>query len=373
MLTQAEPYGVGDVAALLARQLKERPRAPSVRRPELVPLDAVVLRGLERYPRKRYATAGAFARKVAEAIETVLAHEGSREIAVGLDAAPEPAPRSEGPATQPDLRAAAFTRGIVFRSVPRVLGVRAAERWRALLMETTPGLAEHLSATIPALAWLPTPAFQALLHQSPRAGRDIDEFARELGRATIRASFRRFFPASAPTLAPKRTLAALSTVWHRYQSWGQVTTKPMKDLQVAVEVSGGVDDAAICSWTRGMLEALVMLSGGADVQVAHVRCRSRNDDRCLFELAWKHSSQEVETPLTRGSTHRATPVLEGDAPTHSLSTETRLPHTAEPEPPALRPEETRTERQVRAPSRSALSASDTIPPPTPPASERRRE
>jgi hypothetical protein len=39
-------------------------------------------------------------------------------------------------------------------------------------------------------------------------------------------------------------------------------------------------------WTSGMLEQLVVLSGGRGIAVDHEACESRNDDACLFRVMW---------------------------------------------------------------------------------------
>jgi hypothetical protein len=53
----------------------------------------------------------------------------------------------------------------------------------------------------------------AILDVDDMQGRDGSRLARDIARATVRASFRRFFPASAATLVPERTLSAIRNVW----------------------------------------------------------------------------------------------------------------------------------------------------------------
>jgi hypothetical protein len=178
------------------------------------------------------------------------------------------------------------TRGVVFRSVTRALGVRDAERLRDGIAAEHPELARALADIAP-LAWLPTELFTLLLAIAPsHVDRDSARLARDIARATVRASFRRFFPASAATLVPERTLSAIRNVWSRYQSWGTVSSMPIHTTETVVRITGTPRNPDLCVWTSGMLEQLVILSGGRGVAVDHEACEARNDDACLFRAMW---------------------------------------------------------------------------------------
>ena len=149
-----------------------------------------------------------------------------------------------------------------------------------------PDLSRALTDTAP-LAWLPTELFSRILTVAPAyVDRDSPRLARDIARATVRASFRRFFPASAATLVPERTLSAIRNVWSRYQSWGTVSSMPIHASETVVRITGTPRNPDLCVWTSGMLEQLVILSGGRGVAVDHEACEARDDDSCLFRVMW---------------------------------------------------------------------------------------
>ncbi len=102
----------------------------------------------------------------------------------------------------------------------------------------------------------------------------------------MRTSFRRFFPASAATLIPERTLSAIRNVWARYQTWGTISAMPVSSTESVIRLTGSLKSHDVCTWTAGMLEQLVVLSGGRAPVVDHEACEAREDDACLFRVMW---------------------------------------------------------------------------------------
>jgi serine/threonine protein kinase len=274
LLTLTPPWGDGE--GVLQRQCAgEDLVPPSVFNPELEPADEILLRALSRDPHRRPATAGAFARELRGAL-------------LALAPIPKPDGARWVANTVIPSRGAAVpkTRGVVFRSVTRALGVREAERLRDAIGGDHADLSRALTDTAP-LAWLPTDLFVRLLTVAPsHVNRDSARLARDIARATVRASFRRFFPASAATLVPERTLSAIRNVWSRYQSWGAVSSMPIHANETVVRITGTPRNPELCVWTAGMLEQLVILSGGRGVAVDHEACEARDDDACLFRVMW---------------------------------------------------------------------------------------
>jgi predicted hydrocarbon binding protein len=170
--------------------------------------------------------------------------------------------------------------------VTRALNTRDGERLRDGLGGAEPELARAIADTAP-LAWLPTDLLARLLATAPYIlERDPGRLARDLGRATVRVSFRRFFPASSATLVPERTLSAIRNVWGRYHNWGAVACLPVRATETVVRITETRKDPELCAWTSGMLEQLVTLSGGRAVVVDHEACEARHDDACLFRVMW---------------------------------------------------------------------------------------
>ncbi|HSN25635.1 MAG TPA: diguanylate cyclase [Kofleriaceae bacterium] len=278
MLTLTAPWG--DDEGVLGRQLAgEGVPPPSTHRPELAPADRVLLAALSKDPSKRPATAGELARSLRTTL-ALLATPPAPDAArwVGTTVVPS---RSAG------LRK---TRGIVFRSVARAVGVRDIERLRDAISGQQPDLARALGDAAP-LEWLPTDLLLALFAgASEHLGRDSTRLAREIARATVRASFRRFFPASAATLVPERTLSAIRNVWSRYHSWGALTSMPVNQTETVVRATQTPRDHNMCAWTGGMLEQLVILSGARTATTDHESCEARGDDACLFRVSWERGA-----------------------------------------------------------------------------------
>jgi diguanylate cyclase (GGDEF)-like protein len=277
LITLGSPWGDGEIANLVALQCSEMPlRPPSAVYPQLAPLDALMLRALSRDPAQRPATAGAFARAFATALSV-------------LTPVPRPEPsRWVGNTIMPSRAPSiAKTRGVVFRSVARAIGIRDTERLRDAIGVEHPEIARALTDTAP-LGWLPTELLVRLIEIAPEhVGRDRTRLARDVARATVRASFRRFFPASTATLIPERTLSAIRNVWSRYQSWGNISSMPVHTNEMVVRITETPREPELCVWTSGLLEQLVILSGGRGPSVDHEACEARGDDACLFRIVWE--------------------------------------------------------------------------------------
>lgn len=273
LLTLQAPFGEDE--GTLGRQVEGADVTPaSDHRAELLPVDAVLREALARDLQRRPPTAGAFARALRGAFGPSLAppsKEASRWI---------------GQTVIPRMRSAPTTRGVVFRSVPRALGVRGAEKLRDAIGGSRPELARAIADVAP-LAWVPTQLFRELLDVAPAVvERDGAMLARDIAKATVRASFRRFFPASAATLVPAHTLSAIRSVWGRYQSWGNVAAMPVRPQETVIQIANTPKDPDMCAWTMGMLEQLVVLSGGRSPVVDHEGCEARGDDACLYRVTW---------------------------------------------------------------------------------------
>ena len=275
LLTLENPFGDDD--GVLGRQCGDYdvPTASSYR-PELAEIDEVLASALDRDPLRRPASAGAFARALRAGVSSLLAPP-----------APE-AGRWLGTTVLPArARSAPNTRGVVFRSVSRALGVREGERLRDAIGGTRPELARAITDAAP-LSWLPTSLLVELLATAPpHLDRDSAQLARDIAKATVRASFRRFFPASAATLAPESTLSAIRSVWGRYQSWGTVSSMPVQTAETVIRIHGTPKEPDLCAWTAGLLEQLVVLSGGKSPIVDHEGCEARGDDACLYRVMWQ--------------------------------------------------------------------------------------
>jgi len=284
MLTLAAPWGDdrGDLRELLQRQWMASPRLPSAVRPELSPLDDIMLSALSAAPSARPGSAGTFARELVRALGAVadLTRHPLGRPATRASRMPRLPRPVEGSVS-------ARTRGVAFRSIVRAVGVREAERLRDAIGGEYPALARAMSHETAPLAWLPTELLLQILRVAPgHVGRERLRLASDAARAAVRASFRRFFPASSATLVPAGTLSAIRSIWDRYHSWGSISSMPVGASEVVIRLSDGVREEELCAWTGGMLEQLALLSGGKQSAVQHHACQSRGDSECLFRVTW---------------------------------------------------------------------------------------
>lgn len=281
MLTMRPPWGQGAVTDVLARQRAGALSPVSAARPELSAVDEILARALASDPLARQPVAGQLAADFVAACQAAgMLDDNAADPATTVAAHPG---KAENLAPASD----AETRGVVFRSVVRAVGVRAAERLRAAIGREHPDIARALAHDTAPLSWLPTSLFVHLVKvAADKLDRDPIALATDIARAAVRASFRRFFPASAATLVPDHSLSAIRGIWGRYQRWGEISALPIKTAEVVVKLTGTPSEPILCAFASGLIAQLVTLSGGSGAKVDHTACEHRGDDACLFRVTW---------------------------------------------------------------------------------------
>ncbi|HKE13637.1 MAG TPA: diguanylate cyclase [Kofleriaceae bacterium] len=311
LLTGQAPFGrADDYRELLRRQLEDTPHAPSEWREDLPPAaDAVVLRGLATDGDKRYPSAGELAQALADALGAgavvggVLPRDteeqpfalgaadvldgptlgdSERGAALALDPVTAPLP-SQGPI--------ALTRGVVFRAVTGVLGLRAATTWIRSMERDNQVLADALSLRTAPTAWLPAERFHELLGAVAASGRHPQSFARELGSHVAEQSFQRFYPSSPESLSPGSTLSVLDLLWRHYHTWGALRIAQSEEHSALVAYEGP-ENPVVCAFIEGWLEQAVALSGGDGARVVHTCCTTLGDEACEFAARWGRPHRE---------------------------------------------------------------------------------
>ena len=61
---------------------------------------------------------------------------------------------------------------------------------------------------------------------------------------------------------------------------------PVNPSETVIRVADAVESAELCAWTDGLLEQLVVLSGGQTPIVDHEACITRGDQACLYRVTW---------------------------------------------------------------------------------------
>lgn len=257
---------------------EEQPRPISVLRPELGAADEVFARGLSRDPRARQGSAGELAEQLFAALGPVgdepptrPARPSSRIPALAAAPSTPRVPVTGRESTlvelhddagQPEVRA--LTRGVVFRALARVAGADYP-RWAEHLTARNPALGDALSPDRAGLAWSDAALFFALLEGIETLADDPEEISRRFGRAALRSSFQRFFPASASTLSPDRIAASLPVVWGKYHTWGRLTAV-VSGHRATVTVAEIPRYAhTVGCWVEGLIGQAVTLCGGEEV------------------------------------------------------------------------------------------------------------
>jgi diguanylate cyclase (GGDEF)-like protein len=275
----------------------EAPRRLSDLRPELAPADEVLARAIHYNRRARPASAGELAAQLSAALGPT---------AAVLDDAAQQAPRTTGrmPSLSPALSPIAAlpplghektlvgfpempavdeqpqTRGVVFRALPRVIGAEYPQ-WLEALAADAPALAEAFAAERAALGWVDAARFFELLDRLATHA-EPDALARRFGRAVVRSSFQRFFPASSLTLTPDRVAQALPVIWGKYHTWGRLRASAI-GAQARVVVEGAPKrPPGLAPWIEGVLAQALVLGGGDDVTVAPV-------EDLAFDVTWRVS------------------------------------------------------------------------------------
>jgi diguanylate cyclase (GGDEF)-like protein len=267
LLTNLAPFGGGDVQKVLRRQLSESPAPASLLRPGLPPaVDAILTRALAAARKDRHRSAVELAAAVTQALADV------------RDPSAPTATAAEGNAT----------RGALFRTAYRILGNRLGSAWVRGACERHPGLAHVLRPTLALLGWYPVGAMVELLGQVPPQVRDPHRVARELGRASMTASFARFYGADAATLTartPEAVLAEAPRFWPWFHRWGRVEAETAAGAAV-VTVTGTPRAPLLCCHVEGMLERIAELAGGFGAHARHSACEHAGDRACTFEIGW---------------------------------------------------------------------------------------
>jgi diguanylate cyclase (GGDEF)-like protein len=299
MLTGRPPHGAGQLASVLSRQLHEPLVPPSRLRTTLTPgVDAVLAKALDPQPRKRWASAGAFAVAMSAALdrvpERVVEARTTDDDELEL---PEDSQTTEKPAlvrTQLDGGAAAVAavmtptaalsepiampppetstgkvRGAHFRVAARVIAHRLGGAAVRGLSEASPQLAAALGPALSPLAWEPAELLVDMLERC--TGGPPEDLARVIGRGTVTATFTRFFGANPTSLPVETVLRAAPAFWGRYHDWCRLTVGSASAGQAELMLDVRPMSPLLTALVSAELGRVTELAGGDRVVVTPSR------------------------------------------------------------------------------------------------------
>ncbi len=301
MLVGVPPFGSGALTVVIARQLHEPLVPPSHRRPTLSPaIDAVLTKALDPQPKKRWASAGAFAIALGSALErlpqrpeatsppsfghaaTDLKSSGDQVAAVFDHTQSLVAPVSVAAvqgSTPGQVRAAHFR--VAAKLIEHRLGGAALRA----VADASPPLAAALAPTLSPLGWEPADLLVELCQRCAPAD-DPAALARQIGRSTISATFARFFGANPASLPVDTVVRATPAFWGRYHDWALLSLTVAAPGVVELTSDRAPGSTLLCDMICGSLERVAELAGAKDVVVRHDQCGCRGAPRCAFRLTW---------------------------------------------------------------------------------------
>jgi hypothetical protein len=184
----------------------------------------------------------------------------------------------------------ANVKGSAFSS--RIIWVRlnqGEEGLERLAGQVSPALAELLRGGAVVSRWYPFEQFVELNLAIDRLfGQGDMSLIRNLGRhgadAKLTTIYRLFFKVG----TVKWIMARASRLWGMHYDSGELTIDRYPGREVGLRIEGFESPhRAHCLSVLGWAERSVELSGGLEVSVREVACRTGGDDACRFRASWR--------------------------------------------------------------------------------------
>jgi hypothetical protein len=176
-------------------------------------------------------------------------------------------------------------RGAHFRVAARGIASRLGGATLRNLIEASPNLARVLAPTLPALGWEPIGVFLELLERAS-ASIGPDELAWMIGRATIHATFARFFGANPASLPTETVMRAAPAFWGRYHTWSKLQLALSAPKHTELVLVGSPGMSALCGMVQAQLGRVAELAGGQEATADHEICLAHGHSECRFVVTW---------------------------------------------------------------------------------------
>ena len=157
------------------------------------------------------------------------------------------------------------------------------ERARAAL---DPEFHDLLDETVISCKWYPEPALVALIRAAVQlSGQPENERLAEMGRAAAQHHFERLYADLART--SMRDVKAL-VLWSAQHDTGQMRLAQISDRSARYDLVGfGHPTPEVCAITTAYLGESFRITGAASIDVEHVACVLRGEDRCGWLCRWR--------------------------------------------------------------------------------------
>jgi diguanylate cyclase (GGDEF)-like protein len=310
MLTGRPPYGSGPAVQVIHRQLYDPLVPPSVHRPLLSSaIDAVLVKGLDPTPKKRWASASTFAIALSRALERLPSYESSpniampsqidAQVAVEMVSAPTASMSAHDVAQLPggfhvspsahamtmnSLGTEGKIRGAHFRVLSKILTHHVGEAALHRLAVEQPELSAGLATSIAPTSWQDLALFVRLLNYATLTLPNVP-VTRQVGRGVITATFARMYGADPASLPIETVLAATPTFWPRFHDWGDAQVY-LDEGKADLILDGYGGSPEVCAVVAAQFQRIVELAGGTEVTADHTTCASHSADACRFRLTW---------------------------------------------------------------------------------------
>ena len=300
MLAGVPPFGSGNLAQVVTRQLHEPLVPPSRHRASLSDgVDAVIAKALDANPKKRWTSASAFALALGRALERLEPDEQLRarkkgESASALEVVYAPTHAMEAPMAMPPPPGTRGVRAAHFRVASKIIANRLGDAMLRGLVVSTPSLAAVLAPTLAPLDWIEISQWVLLFGELERLSPG-DELPRLIGRGTVSTTFTRFFGANPSSLSVAIVLGAAPAFWGRYHEWSRLEVRfgddntLTEDTRAEIVLDSNPGSVKVCAMIAGELERIVELAGGTEVSVTHSACACLGASRCRYDIAWTAS------------------------------------------------------------------------------------
>jgi serine/threonine protein kinase len=307
MLTGVAPFATGPLEAVIERQLYDPPSPPSQRRAGLSPaLDQCVLKALAASQADRFPSATEFARAFARGVRENMPGRATDSRRLPASVPPRRSRlqlstrhRARRPSIQEiAARSIGNTRGAVFRIAQRVFFKQLGTAWLNDVSEDDPALAVVLHPSLPPMSWHPVELLSNALGRMAASAQNPTGLASAIGRATMTATFARFYGADPKSLSAARVLRAAGAYWPRYHSWGKLSVEQGGPDFCALSLQPSPGDPLLCALVLGGFGRIAELTGARNIHAAHPECARGQPGQCRYVLEWEDPtvSETAELP-----------------------------------------------------------------------------